>query len=93
MIDNEREFLEKKAKSISAEGAIVQELVRKSITKTMVGALNSIEENFGVLWEGNSELEKKYRAIYMSVRNKILSIGNDEIRDFERRVEDDELCG
>lgn len=91
MKDKEKSFLDEKIHSVSARDALVEEDFRKSITKTMVGSLNAIEENLGVLWEGNSDLEKKYRAIYMTIRHKILSIGNDEIRKFEKRLKEDEL--
>ena len=36
----------------------LSKIMRKKIQTTMIGALSSIEENFGFLWDGDSEQDK-----------------------------------
>jgi hypothetical protein len=62
---------------------------KKKIQTTMIGALSTIEENFGFLWglsisEGErSEEQKKIQELYEDVRAKILDRGNTQIRNLE----------
>jgi hypothetical protein len=62
---------------------------KKKIQTTMIGALSTIEENFGFLWglsisEGErSEEQKKIQELYEDARAKILDRGNTQIRNLE----------
>ena len=61
---------------------------KKKIQTTMIGALDTIEKQFGFLWsfEDQSELNKEQqhvKEIYDSVRASILDKGNTQIRNLE----------
>jgi hypothetical protein len=62
---------------------------KKKIQTTMIGALSTIEENFGFLWglsisEGErSEEQKRIQELYEDARAKILDRGNTQIRNLE----------
>lgn len=64
-------------------------MAKKKIQTTMIGALSTIEENFGFLWglsmpEGErSEEQKKIQELYEDARAKILDRGNTQIRNLE----------
>jgi hypothetical protein len=58
--------------------------IRKKITTTMVGALDSFEKGFGRLWghekEGDfTQQEDRFFQIWSEVREEILDRGNAEI--------------
>jgi transcription termination factor Rho len=61
---------------------------KKKVQTTMIGALDSIERNFGFLWacEDDSELtdeQKQLKEIYNETRANILDKGNTQIRNLE----------
>ena len=62
---------------------------KKKIQTTMIGALSTVEEHFGVLWgfelpEENLTPEQKHvKSIFEDVRAKILDRGNTQIRSLE----------
>lgn len=62
---------------------------KKKIQTTMIGALSTIEENFGFLWgfelsEDQLTPEQKHiKSIFDDVRAKILDRGNTQIRSLE----------
>lgn len=62
---------------------------KKKLQTTMIGALSTIEENFGFLWglsipEGErSEEQRKIQELYEDARAKILDRGNTQIRNLE----------
>lgn len=91
MDKEEREFLQHKAEQSNFSRDIIKDLNKQGITVTMVGALNAIEKDLGFLWKGDSDLEIKYKKIYEGIRNRILSTGNDQIRKFDQRVDDNDL--
>ena len=62
---------------------------KKKIQTTMIGALSTIEEQFGFLWgfdipeEERMPEQKKIHEIYEDTRAKILDRGNTQIRTLE----------
>tara|TARA_R110002051_G_scaffold286755_1_gene349359 strand:+ start:661 stop:1044 length:384 start_codon:yes stop_codon:yes gene_type:complete len=62
---------------------------KKRIQTTMIGALSTIEENFGFLWgldlssEDLTPEQKHVKSIFEDVRAKILDRGNTQIRNLE----------
>jgi hypothetical protein len=62
---------------------------KKKIQTTMIGALSTIEENFGFLWgmgipeEERSTEHRKIQELYEEARAKILDRGNTQIRNLE----------
>lgn len=72
-----------KEKAISKEKLF--SVSKKKIQTTMIGAIATIEANFGFLWTGdnltNEQLELK--SIFEEVRSEILDRGNNQIRNLE----------
>ena len=59
---------------------------KKKILTTMIGALDSIEKNFGFLWSDSENMtsqQKQMRSIYDQIRSEILDKGNTQIRNLE----------
>ena len=62
---------------------------KKKIQTTMIGALSTIEEQFGFLWgfdineSERTPEQKKVHEIYEEARAKILDRGNTQIRNLE----------
>ena len=62
---------------------------KKKIQTTMIGALSTLEEQFGFLWgfdileEERTPEQKKLHEIYEEARAKILDRGNTQIRTLE----------
>lgn len=65
--------------------------VSKRVKTTMIGALATIEENFGFLWEGeNGKRTKEQEQLYnlfQETRSAILDKGNDQIRQIEKDLD------
>lgn len=67
-------------------------IIQKKITTTMIGAISQIESNFGHLWGHGkmlrelSQSEQQYREIWNSVRNNILTNGNNQCRNIEKEI-------
>jgi hypothetical protein len=66
----------------------LSKIVRKKVETTMIGALSSIEENFGFLWsnEDGSPLTDEQltmKELYQIVRSEILDRGNNQARNVE----------
>lgn len=69
----------------------IEQLVRKRIQTTMIGALARFEENFGSLWghfkdasEPLTPEEEKYADVWDYTRNQILNQGNSQIRNLSK---------
>ena len=58
-------------------------IITTKIKTTMIGALETIEQNFGFLWEDSVEM----RELYEKVRNEILDRGNNQIRNITTELE------
>jgi hypothetical protein len=57
----------------------------------MIGALSSIEEHFGFLWDHQSdgelsENQEKMRQLYEELRSEILDKGNTQIRNVDAEI-------
>lgn len=65
-------------------------ILKKKIQTTMIGALSSIEENFGFLWNSQgSELTKDQEVmkdLYQKVRSEILDKGNNQARNIDAEL-------
>jgi hypothetical protein len=64
-----------------------ENILKKRIQTTMIGALHEFEKSFGYLWgqhksedEELSEKEDKFLDIWEDTRNKILNNGNNQLR-------------
>ena len=65
----------------------LMDIIEKKIKTTMIGALDSIENNFGFLWNEYSDEAMKMRGVYDKVRNEILDRGNNQIRNIRIELE------
>ena len=65
-------------------------ILKKKIQTTMIGALSSIEENFGFLWNSKQdELTKDQeimKDLYQKVRSEILDKGNNQARNIDAEL-------
>jgi hypothetical protein len=65
-------------------------ILKKKIQTTMIGALSSIEENLGFLWNSpNGELTKDQKImkdIYQKIRSEILDKGNNQARNIDAEL-------
>jgi len=68
----------------------LSKILKKKIQTTMIGALSTIEENFGFLWEhteGKTEAEKEImKELYKKVRSEILDKGNNQARNIDAEL-------
>lgn len=48
----------------------------------MIGSISAMEKEFSVLWENDDEV----KAIWDKVRNAILDLGNDKIRELDKEM-------
>ena len=61
----------------------------KKIQTTMIGALSTIEENLGFLWESDEqppEQKQIMKDIYDKVRSQILDKGNHQARNIDAEL-------
>jgi hypothetical protein len=83
-----KEVRENKYKSDSKDR--LSKILKKKIQTTMIGALSSIEENFGFLWEGEegslNEQQKAMKELYNKVRSEILDKGNNQARNIDAEL-------
>lgn len=65
-------------------------ILKKKIQTTMIGALSSLEENFGFLWNNESGSLTKEQEImkdlYNKVRSEILDKGNNQARNIDAEL-------
>jgi transcription termination factor Rho len=68
----------------------LSKIIKKKIQTTMIGALSSIEDNFGFLWDSkDGELTKEQKAmkvLYEKVRSEILDRGNTQARNVDAEL-------
>ena len=68
----------------------LSKILKKKIQTTMIGALSTIEENFGFLWNNedaaNNEQEKMMKELYNKVRSEILDRGNNQARNIDAEL-------
>ena len=64
--------------------------MKKKIETTMIGALSTIEENFGFLWDqvdGKTAQEQELmKELYKKVRSEILDKGNHQARNIDAEL-------
>ena len=75
---------EQKYKSDSKDR--LSKIMRKKIQTTMIGALSSIEEHFGFLWEGDPEQARMMKEVYNKVRSDVLDKGNNQARNIDAEL-------
>lgn len=67
----------------------LSKILKKKIQTTMIGALSSIEENFGFLWDvDNDNIPNKqvFQDLYQKVRSEILDKGNNQARNIDAEL-------
>lgn len=66
-------------------------ILKKKIQTTMIGALSTIEENFGFLWNSTSTEpltaeQEEMKNLYNKVRSEILDKGNNQARNIDAEL-------
>lgn len=65
-------------------------IVKKKVETTMIGALSSIEQHFGFLWENKSgqltQEQQVMHDLYQKVRSEILDKGNTQARNVDAEL-------
>lgn len=68
----------------------LSKILKKKIQTTMIGALSTIEENFGFLWNSESGQltpeQHKMKELYNQVRSEILDRGNNQARNIDAEL-------
>ena len=66
----------------------LSKILKKKIQTTMIGALSSIEENFGFLWDDSKPALTKeaMKDLYNKVRSEILDRGNNQARNIDAEL-------
>jgi transcription termination factor Rho len=68
----------------------LSKILKKKIQTTMIGALSTIEENFGFLWnspDGTLTKEQEVmKNLYNQVRSDILDKGNNQARNIDAEL-------
>ena len=90
LIKNQVEYKsirEQKYRSDSKER--LAKILKKKVQTTMIGALSSIEEHFGFLWDSNGELSEQQKLmydLYQKLRSEILDKGNTQARNVDAEL-------
>jgi hypothetical protein len=88
MSDNYKKLREKKYKAESKDR--LSKVIKKKIETTMIGALSSIEENLGFLWDNNGKTLTKdqelMKGLYNKIRSEILDKGNNQARNIDAEL-------
>ncbi len=63
-------------------------VLKKKVQTTMIGALSTIEENLGFLWENDSctVTKAQMQEIYNKIRSEILDRGNNQARNIDAEL-------
>jgi hypothetical protein len=69
----------------------LSKILKKKIQTTMIGALSTIEENFGFLWNSQgdkplTEEQEIMKNLYNKVRSEILDRGNNQARNIDAEL-------
>jgi hypothetical protein len=62
--------------------------IHKRFQTTIIGSLARFEENFGYLWENDSDSGQAYYRLWQQTRNSILNNGNNQARQSLDLLED-----
>jgi len=81
----------KEDKYISDSKDRLSKILKKKVETTMIGALSSIENHFGFLWEVDKDevptAEKKLMyELYQKVREEVLNKGNAQARNIDAEL-------
>ncbi len=83
-----KEVRENKYKTDSRDR--LSKILKKKIQTTMIGALSSIEENLGFLWESEdgslTDQQKAMKELYNKIRSEILDKGNNQARNIDAEL-------
>ena len=72
----------------------LSKILKKKIQTTMIGALSSIEQHLGFLWESDGTLtedQKAMKAIYEQIRSEVLDKGNNQARNIDAELSQYEI--
>ena len=88
-MDDYKKIRDAKYKSDSRDR--LSKILKKKIQTTMIGALSTIEENFGFLWNSDSKEplnkdQEVMKALYNKVRSEILDRGNNQARNIDAEL-------
>tara|TARA_Y100000592_G_scaffold20589_2_gene31598 strand:- start:2838 stop:3197 length:360 start_codon:yes stop_codon:yes gene_type:complete len=64
-------------------------ILKKKVQTTMIGALSSIEEHFGFLWDFEGEMSEQQKLmydLYQKLRSEILDKGNTQARNVDAEL-------
>jgi hypothetical protein len=69
----------------------LSKILKKKIQTTMIGALSSIEDNLGFLWEpGESgkltKDQEQFKSLFNKIRSEILDRGNNQARNIDAEL-------
>lgn len=86
--NNYKKIREEKYKQESKER--LSSVLKKKIQTTMIGALSSIEENFGFLWQSENNIlsteQLAMKNLYNKLRSEILDKGNNQARNIDTEL-------
>lgn len=87
-MDNYQKLRDTKYKAESKDK--LSRVLKKKIETTMIGALSTIEQHFGFLWNTDSSEPTKeqleMKALYNKVRSEILDKGNNQARNIDAEL-------
>lgn len=92
LIRNRSDYKQKRTDKFKADSKDrLSKIMKKKIETTMIGALSTIEENFGFLWtnEDGSPLTEEQtimKDLYQKVRSEILDKGNNQARNTDAEL-------
>lgn len=91
MVQNKLNKNQTEEKRMDAAKDCLDKCVVKKMQTIMIGALASVEQNFGFLWgyNENRELtpeEEELKDIFNKVRSEILDKGNGQVRNFKTEL-------
>ena len=69
----------------------LSKILKKKIQTTMIGALSTVEENFGFLWSNGSDQpltkdQELMKNLYNKIRSEILDRGNNQARNIDAEL-------
>jgi len=67
----------------------LSKILKKKVQTTMIGALSSIEEHFGFLWDSEGDLSEQQQLmydLYQKLRSEILDKGNTQARNIDAEL-------
>lgn len=68
-------------------------VLKKKVQTTMIGALSTIEENLGFLWENDTctVTKSQMKELYNIIRSEILDRGNNQARNIDAELSQYEI--